>query len=882
MERLAEFWRRLLFLFRRRQFDRDLAEEMRFHLEMKSRESGMNAARRQFGNVALVEDDCRDAWGWRTLERIAQDVRYAMRTLRKAPGFTAVVIMTLALGIGVNTAIFSLVDRLLFRPLPFPQSDRLATLFFYSDAWRMTYSSLSYPDYVYYRDHNEVFSGLAAYTDETVNMRFGEDDEAVPAQMVTANYFDVLQVRPILGRNFRRDEDLVPGRDTVAMLGAGLWKRRFDGDPAVLGRQVTISGHSFTVVGIVPEDFAGLEIDHPSKPELWVPAMSYPQTLLSDAEWDLQHKRDDEWLSSTGRLKPGVSQSQASAQMAQLTEQLKLIYRAEKIDNGKSRGLTIPANESRFEVKSRPTVKRFLAMLMAVVGLVLLIACANVASLLLARGVKRQREIGVRVALGAGRGRLGQQLMSEGLLLSIAGGAAGIGVALLVERLLAGFDRPFHMAALVAGGIDGRVLAFALALSILTGILFGLLPLRQASRLDVTPLLKANARDAGRRILGARSLLVVVQVALSVVLLTSAGLFVRTLRNAQATDVTRDPGKVLLFKLSLPPTRYDSSRGAAFYQAVLDRVHGIPGIASAAYLWLVPFGGWRGGTAIIPYAGSEAEQVDFNIVSPRYFETAGIPLVRGRPFSDRDGMRTPGVAVVNEQMAKHYWPRENPIGKQFVVWGKPNRTVEVVGVVRDGPFRGYRDAIRPCFYVPLAQEYESAMRLEVRASTTLANAIRHEIHELDRDLLVAPPQTLRAFRDAGMGQERLSASLLSGLSILAALIAAIGLYGVMAFTVAQRTREIGVRVALGAAAGSILRGVISEALVLVAVGLAIGLIAAALLGRLVANLLFGITATDPATYLTTAAVLALVGTSAAYLPARRASHVDPVTALRAE
>jgi len=314
----------------------------------------------------------------------------------------------------------------------------------------------------------------------------------------------------------------------------------------------------------------------------------------------------------------------------------------------------------------------------------------------------------------------------------------------------------------------------------------------------------------------------------------------------------------------------------------LDRVHGIPGIESAAYVMTTPFGGWRGGNDIIPYPGSEHEQLDFNVVSSRYFETVGIPLMRGRPFNDRDGMNSPGVAVVNEQMAKHYWPGENPIGRHFEFVDRPNRTVEVVGVVRDGPFRGYRDAIRPCFYIPLAQQYTSSIRLEVRASTVLAGAIRHEIHELDGDLLVASPQTLRAFRDAGMGQERLSASLLSGLSILAALIAAIGLYGVMAFTVAQRTREIGVRVALGAAAGGILRGVMAEALMLVAAGLAIGFVTAALVARLIANLLFGITATDPATYAVTAGLLAVVGLGAAYLPARRASRVDPVIALRTE
>jgi len=817
------------------------------------------------------------------LERTLQDVRYALRTLRKAPGFTAVVIVTLALGIGVNTAIFSLVDRLLLRPLPFPESDRLATIFFYSDAWRLTYNSLSYPDFVFYRDHNQVMSGLSAYTDLKVNVRFGNDDEAVPSQMVSANYFDVLQVPPILGRSFRPEEDLVPGRDAVAMLGADLWKRRFGGDPSVLGRQVMVNGHKFTVIGIVPATFAGLQIDE-SKPELWTPIMSYPAILANGTAWDLQHARGDEWLSATGRLKPGIGQRQASAQFAQLTEQLKVIYRAEKLDNSKSRGLTLPANGTRFPPESQNTVTRFLVMLMAVVGLVLLIACANVASLLLARGVKRYREIGVRVALGAGRARLAQQLMSEGLLLSMAGGAAAIAVTLLVERFLAGFDGPFHLAVLAESGIDHRVLIFALGLSVATGILFGLLPLRQAARLDVTPMLKAEMPGAGRRVLRARSLLVVAQVALSVVLLAGAGLFVRTLRKAQAADITRDPGNVLLYNLSLPAPKYTPERGQAFYRNLLDRVHGMPGVASAAFVETVPFGGWRGGTNIIPHPGSEAVQVDYNVVSPDYFNTVGIPLVRGGGLTVR-GHEGLGNAVVNEQMATRFWPGEDPIGKRLVVTGSPPRMVEVAGVVHDGPFRGYREAIMPCLYEPLAQSYVSSLHLEVRTaipSAALAGPVRQQIRELDPDLPVAPPRTLRAFRDAGMGQERLSASLLSGLSILAALVAAIGLYGVLAFTVAQRTREIGVRVALGAAGGDIMRSVMAEALAMIGAGLVVGFIATAFLARLIANLLFGISASDPMTYAATAIVLVVVGTGAAYLPARRAARVDLMSALRSE
>jgi predicted permease len=684
------------------------------------------------------------------------------------------------------------------------------------------------------------------------------------------------------------------------MISEGLWKRRFGGDKSALGRPVILNGYAFTIIGIVPESFAGVQIDRPSKPEIWTPTMSYPKVISWGATTDLQHDRGDEWLTATGRLKAGVTHSQAAAQIAELTEQLKSAWPTGYLAYMKATGLLIPANDSRFPLDSRKSIMLFLAMLMAIVGLVLLIACANVASLLLARGVKRHREIGVRIALGAGRARLAQQLVSEGLLLSIAGGAAGIAVACLVQRYLTQFDQPFHMGVLLESGLDRRILIFALGLSLVTGIFFGLLPLRQAARLDVTPLLKAEMRVPGRRLFSARNLLVVTQVALSTVLLAGAGLFVRTLHNAQAIDVTRQPDKVLLFDLSswkphgsyngrpqpLVGVKADPESIETSRQTLLDRVRATPGVTSAALVMIVPLGGMRGSTDVIPYPGSPHVGTDHNVISPEYFRTVEIPLVRGRAFTDRDRRDSGGVVIVNEQMAKKFWPGEDPIDKHFEVAGHPNRTVEVVGVVRDGPFRGYREAVNPCFYAPLAQNADVPF-LYLEARTALppaltASAVRHEIREFDPDLIIPPPQTLSHFRDAGMGQERLSASLLSGLSMLAALIAAIGLYGVMAFTVAQRTREIGLRVALGAAAGDIVRGVMREALFLVAAGLAAGCMGAALLARLIANLLFGVSGTDLVTYAATAAVLIAVGAGAAYLPARRAARVDPMLALRTE
>jgi predicted permease len=882
MNLLAELWRKLLFPLRRKQFESDLEEEIRFHLDMKAVENGPAAARKQFGSAALLQEDCREAWGWPRLERLLQDLRYALRGLRKSPGFTSVVVLTLALGIGVNTAIFSYVDQLLLRPLPYPDSQRLVTLYTREPSYAWPYASTSYPVYEYIRDHNTVFSGIAAASDIQVNVGSGEDVETVPGEIVSGSYFSVLGVSPTLGRTFLPEEDVVPGRNPVVMLSTELWRRRFHEDPAIIGRTIAINGGSFTVVGVVHAGFAGLEISRRNRPAIWVPIMTYPMTARYGNEWDLQHLWNDEWLVATARLKPGVTFEQANAQYAQLFESLKPIWRAQGNPQDKHSGLLIPANDARFPPDTRQSVTTFSTLLMAVVGLVLLIACSNVASLLLARSVKRQREIGVRLALGSGRGRLAQQLLTESLLLSLAGGAAGLAVAFATARALTGF-RAFGAVLRLENAIDWRTMAFNFGLAVASGIVFGLLPLRRVSQGSVFPSLKTDTFGS-RHGWNARSLLVVVQVALSLVLLAGSILFVRTLRNARSTDITRDAGKVLMLPVDLSTRKFEPARGHRFYDTLAARVHAIPGVRNVAYVFVVPFGGWRGGTDAALTPGGKAVQMDFNVVSSDYFATVGIPVVRGRAFELHDREGAPGVAIVNEQFARRYWPGEDPIGKQLFMQ-QPKRMVEVVGLVRDGRFRGYRAQVNPCFYVPLAQLYEPIMNLEVRTAMNPAEivaALRREIRAFDGKLLLPEIQTLESYRDNSLGQERLAATLLTGLGILAALIAAIGLYGVMAFAVAQRTREIGIRIALGAASRDVQRSVVLEALAMAGVGLGIGLAAALALVRFVSSLLYGVSATDPATYATTAVVLILVGIIAAFLPARRASRVDPMVALRYE
>jgi len=882
----GELWRKLLFPFRRRQFDRDLADEMRFHLEMKALESG-DSARARFGNAALLQEDCRAAWGWMAWERLFQDLRYALRALRKSPGFTVVVILTLALGIGVNTAIFSFVDKLLLRPLALPESDRLASLNFRSTRSSNVTDNMSYPDYVYFRDHSHSFSGLAAYGDVDVKLRLASQVEKVSGEVVSANYFGVLGVSPVLGRSFLAEEDAVPGRDPVVILSHAMWQRRFGGDPAIVGRQVAINDVGFTVVGIAPQDFGGLRLDREERPELWVPTMMYPVVCWFAEGDDLEHNWGNHWLSVTGRLKAGVHLAHAEADISRLTGQLQASQWSiwKELSDGPLQwaALLVPANEARFSVSARRGVVTFLGMLLAVVGLVLLIACANVASLMLARAVKRRKEIGVRLALGASRGRLLQQLITESLLLSLLGGAAGLAVAAFTSRALLGYDRPFHMSLMLDAGLDGRVLAFGLALSVFTGLLFGVIPLRQT-----LGAVRSNAHGFGMR-----NAFVVVQVAFSLVLLVGASLFLRTLQNARATDVTHDAGRVLLFNLNLAERKYDDARARLFYADLLDRLPSLPGVERVAVVARAPMGGGRNALDISSREAGWKSNADFNIASDQYFQAIGLPLLRGRLFQRTDHEGAPDVAVINEVMARRFWPGQDPIGKQFQFL-KPPRLVEIAGVIRDGRFRNYRDTVRPCFYIPLAQTYGAnpflslvvkRMSLEVRTGgdpARLEAAVREQIHVLDQDLTLGPAQTLASYRDAGLGQERLSAALLGGLGILAALIAAIGLYGVLAFAVAQRNREIGIRMALGAASRQVLLAVLRDALALMALGMAIGYVAALFLARLVASLLFGVSTTDPVTYAGVGGLLCAVGTLAAIVPALRAARVDPMVALRHE
>jgi predicted permease len=804
-----------------------------------------------------------------------QDLRFAARLLRSNPGFTALAVLSLALGIGVNTAIFGLVRAVLLPSLPVADAARLVSIYHRYTRGHESLSSTSYPDYEYYRDHNQVLAGLMAYGRVPMSVRIGEQAEQISGELVTANYFSVLGLQATAGRTF------LAGDGAVAVIGDRLWRSRFGGDRNVLGRTIGVGRHTFTIVGIAPPRFRGVVLDWGDPPELWVPMAAFREAVPILPE-DFLQLRGDDWLLVTGRLKPGVSMVQAQAAIRGMAGQLTQAYPA--IHHDWTAEL-LPLSRARFWPSYRNSIVTFLELLAAVTGLVLLIACFNVANLLVTRGLKRQREIAVRLALGAGRGRVVRQLTTESVLLSLVGGAAGVAVASWTAAFVSLYPRPFKIPLALDTHLDVPALGFALLLSLATGVVFGLIPARRASRPDLALSLKSEAPGPGLRGFALRNALVVAQVALSLVLLIGAGLFVRTLRNAQASDPAFRTGSAVLVDLDLAVAGYSDARGKQFYAEALERARLLSGVEAPALVWMPPLGDMRGGTDVLPPGASRPLQVNWNIASPGYFRTLGLPLVRGRDFDNRDTESAPRVAVVNEVMARRFWPREDPLGKLLHLAKPGSLPLEVVGVVRDGRMQNFREDPRPCFYRPLAQSYVPEMTLIARTpgGPDLALAeIRRELRALDKDLPVAGAETMHAHLDRALSQERLTASLLSGLGLLALALAVIGIYGVMSFSVAQRTREIGIRMALGAQAPDVLTMILRHAAILLGTGLAIGWAAAALVTRYAVSLLYGVSPTDPWTFVAVSAVLAPAAMLACYLPARRAARVDPMVALRYE
>jgi predicted permease len=812
------------------------------------------------------------------MEKLLKDIRYGFRMLIKSPALTIVAVVSLALGIGANTAIFTLVDRLLLRTLPVEQPEQLVTFANYGGK----NTSISYPLYVDYRDRNEVLSGILAYSQAAFSMSNAGQTERLIGNIVTGNYFSVLGVSPARGRFFLPDEDATPGASPVAVLSYGLWKRRFNADPAVIDKTISLNGVPFTIIGVAPAEFTG--VVRGSSPEIYVPMMMQAQAMPS---WgDALTARTMSWLEVIGRLKPGVTREQAQAALAITSDQIMQVTPM-NVSNEIVLGDGSKGQDYLVQDVSRPLV-----WLMLIVAFVLLIACANVANLLLARATARRKEIAIRLAVGAGRARLIRQLLTESVLLSLTGGVLGLIVARWLTDLLISFQPPGTFT--LDGSLDKRVLLFSFALSLLTGIIFGLAPAFQASKPDLVSALKNESATAGfhARRLSLRNLLVVGQVALSLMVLVSAGLCVRSLQKLVAIDAGFEPAKVLVMSLDLALNGYKQPQGQQFYSDMVERVSTLPGVESVSLAVTVPLsgGGMRSSVRVPGYEpppGTPNLNFDLNMITPNYFQTMGMPLVAGRDFGPQDKDGAPKVVIINETVARRFWPDTNPVGKHLDFGGGdgPSDFREIVGVVKDSKYRTLIEQPRTAMFVPLAQDYWSSIVLHVRTAgdaNALLSAVRSEVQTLDASLPVYNIKTLAEQKSRSLYVARLAATLSGFFGAVALLLAAVGIYGVMAYSVNRRTREIGIRMALGAGRTDVLKLVMSEGVVLVVTGLALGLGVTMAVTRLMASLLYGVSVTDPATFIAIPLILVGVALGACFVPARRATKVDPMVALRYE
>ena len=897
---LGRIKRRLRALVRKGEMDRELDEELRFHLERQieiSVNAGMSpeearlAALRSFGGVEQSKEQCREARGVKVVEDLWQDVRYGVRMLAKKPGFTFIAVLALALGLGANTAIFSVVNALLLRPLPYRQPEQLVKVFQAQPdpAQGMLPSLWSYPRFEILRDQNQSLAAVAGFNQSPYNLTGTDAPERLQVEMVSANYFPLLGVGAVAGRTFTAEEDRAPGASTAALLGYGLWQRRFGGDPQVVGKTIELDKQSFTVVGVLPPGFRGQS----GTADVWLPMMAAAAFVPRILE-----RPNDYWFQVMARLKDGVTPAQAQADMQQVSAQIERKYPSPK--DTLAGNAKVPAIAPLQAAKVDPALKTSFLILLAAVGLVLLIACANVANLLLARAVTRRREFALRAALGASRLRLTRQLITESLLLAGLGGALGVlvahwGVALLMHirpsdnaQFWTSYARTFDFFTI---NLDWRVLGFNFALALLTGLLFGLVPALQSSFVNVNEALKEGAGGSaagfrGLRKLSARSLLVVGEIALSLVLLVSAGLMIKSLLRLQSVDLGFVPENVLTM------TVYSRDAKPEFYEQLLSRVQALPGVEAASLTSAAPLSGRSGRTVMDIEGRPEIREVGvgFKSVSPDYFKTLGISLLRGRVFTPQDRAGAPRVALINKAAAEKFFPGEDPIGKRLRPYVTPQyetteKFVGIVGVVSDVRYGRPEEAIEPDIYVSSLQPTDLTPTLIVRSSVdaaALTAAVRREVLTLDRNVPLTAIQTMKERAAEVTSRTRFIAVVLGLFAGLALLMAGIGIYGVTAYSVTARTREIGVRVALGAQVSDVLTLVIGQGMKLAFVGVALGLVASVALTRTIKSLLFGVSATDPVTFAAIALLLVLVALLACWVPARRATKVDPMIALRYE
>jgi predicted permease len=805
-----------------------------------------------------------------------RDLRFAFRMLAKSPGFTLVAALTLAVGLGATTVVFSWIRGLVIEPLPgVAEQGRLLMLSGLNRAGDSR--SLSVPDV---RDlaHQELPVEITAFDMEPMNLTAGERPERVWGSIVTGNFFDVLGVRAAAGRTFLPDEDITPGTHPVAVLSHELWQRRFQGDPGIVGSSLEINGQPFTVVGVTSPEFQGPQVG--LRMDLYIPLAMQVQVVPGGSRLETRGRR---WLQALARLKPGIDQKQAQAALDTISSRIATAF---------------PDSNTgyRFQLyrfwKAPSGASRFLLPVMLVLGamalLVLLLACANVANLLLIRALGRRKEIAVRLSLGAGRGRLVAQLLTEGLLLAVLAGALGMVLAVWGRDLLAAFIPVTDEPVAPTFPIDAPLLGFAALLSLTTGVLFSLAPALQVTSPDLASTLRdeAGAVSGGRKGV-VRSGLVVLQITLSCLLLIAAGLFVRSLGRASDIDPGFSARNVLLASVDLFPGGYDEERGRVFYRELLRRAAGLPGVESVSLASAVPLGFGGSSSSSLTVAGytpgpEEEIVVEYYIVGPEYFRTMGIPLVAGRDFTAQDEADKALVLVINETMAQRYWPGRNPIGGTVRLGA---RDFTVAGVARDGKYQQLGEGPTAHFYLPVLQSYQASMTVHLRTTgdpVALTDALRREIRSLDPDLPLTGVKPMREHLRISVFSQRLAASFLGSFGLLALLLATIGLYSLIRYAVSQRTREMGVRLALGAQRADISRLIVGEGMVLALAGLGIGIAAAFGIAPLLRSLLLGVSATDPVIFVAIAVLLATVTAVSSYLPARAAARIDPIVALRAE
>jgi predicted permease len=876
-------------LFGKQKSDAELDEELRNYLDaaaaqkMKngmSREQAVRTARLEMGSSDALKEEVHSV-GWEiVVETFWQDIRFALRMMTKDSAFTAIAIATLALGIGANTAIFSVVNTVLLQPMPYKDAPRLVTIWGVNRARGYELDLVSYLDYLDWKSQNGVFESMGASTDEMFTMTGAGEPVALVGYQFSPDFFDVLGVPPLLGRTFAHDEDQ-PGKDHVAVLNYHLWTTRFGSDRSMLGKNVTLDGQSYTVIGVMPRSFG-----YPQASELWTPLAIDPSYAKD---------RSIRWLRVMARMKPGVSFDQAQTEMKTIASRL----RSEYPNTNKDYDVNLVTLRQLTTGDVRPA----LLVLLCSVGIVLLIACANIANLLLSRAVARQREIAIRAALGASRFRMIRQFLTESILLGLLGGALGLLIAYWGSAsLVAMFPTTISNLSIPRVEtipIDRSVLAFALFTSVVTGIIFGLAPAFQASRSSPAESLKEWGRTGagsaqGRRF---RNVLVIAEVALSLVLLTAATLTIQSFLHLVRADLGFNPDHLLSLRVLLPENKYKTDvQKIAFSQGVLERIGSLPGVQAAGTVTFLPLSGWWG-TREVSVTGRPADPMNKNpiavwsSVSPDYFRAMSIPLLKGRYFTPRDNASNADAAILSASLARRLWPNDDPIGRQVNVeeFGKPRQVVGVVGDVYQlgvgvQPDGGHSD-VKFEIYVPYEQWPPHLLCLAIRTAAdplSIAKAVESEIWAVDKEQAVSFVETMDQLASETVALQRASMILLAVFAGLAVVLASIGIYGVISYSASRRTHEIGIRMALGATASDILRLIVGEGLALTVLGVAIGVTGALGLTRFLTSLLYGVRSRDPLTFITVPVVLICVALAACYIPARRAMRVDPMVALRYE